>query len=246
MKAILLAAGYATRLYPLTRDFPKPLLPVGGKPILEWLVEDVGEEVEEFIVVTNHRFSAHFAAWARGLDHRIRVLDDGTDSNENRLGAVRDIALAATQTCDYLVMAGDNVLSFSLRPFIAYSRSTGTSCVMTYEENRLSALRRTAVITVDGTGLITSYEEKPEVPKNNLAVPPFYYYRYEDIRHIPEALSQGLNPDAPGSFGVWLSARTPMHAWRMPGVRHDIGNMASYEAVKDSYRGPDSSIRTAQ
>ncbi len=246
MKAILLAAGYATRLYPLTHDFPKPLLPVGGKPILEWLVEDVGDAVEEFIVVTNHRFFTHFSTWAKGLDYNIRVLDDGTDSNETRLGAVRDIALAATQECDYLVMAGDNVLSFSLRPFIAYSRSVGTSCVMTYEENRLSALKRTAVITVDGTGLITSYEEKPEVPRNNLAVPPFYIYRYEDIRRIPEALSQGLNPDAPGSFGVWLSARTPMHAWRMPGVRHDIGNMASYEAVRDSYRGPDSTGRTTK
>ena len=237
MKTILLAAGYATRLYPLTENFPKPLLPVGGKPILDWLIADIEKETEAFIVVTNHKFAACFQDWARGREN-IRIIDDGTESNETRLGAVRDIQLATREDGDYLVMAGDNVLDFSLKPFVAYARSTGTSCVMCHEETSLPKLQKTAVITVNDENEITSYEEKPREPRGSLAVPPFYYYRGEDIRRIPEALEQGCGADAPGSFAAWLSRKTPMHAWRMPGKRHDIGDLASYEAVRESYQGP--------
>ena len=236
MKAIILAAGYATRLYPLTQNFPKPLLPVGGKPILDWLLSDIYSSVEEFIVVTNHKFVGEFEKWSRG---RVRVIDDGTESNETRLGAVKDIQLAVEGIeDDVFVMAGDNVLDFSLQPFISYASSVGTSCVMAHKEERLEALRKTAVIMVDEENRITSYEEKPQEPRGHLAVPPFYYYKHTDIIRIQEALDEGLNPDAPGSFAAWLSRHTPMHAWLMTGSRHDIGDMASYEAVRDSYRGP--------
>ena len=244
MKCVILAAGYATRLYPLTENFPKPLLPVGGKPIIEWLIRDLGDSVDEFIIVTNHKFAERFEEWAEKSSpvpgRRIRVIDDGTSTNETRLGAVKDIDLAVSTSGedDYLVMAGDNVLDFSLRPFIAFAREKGTSCVMCHEEHRLPALQKTAVITVDEKELITSYEEKPQAPRGNLAVPPFYYYRAGDIGRIPEALENGCGYDAPGSFAAWLSRQTPMHAWRMPGARHDIGDMKSYEAVRDSYRGP--------
>ena len=244
MKCIILAAGYATRLYPLTENFPKPLLPVGGKPIINWLVEDINTAVDEFIVVTNHKFASIFNEWVMAnvmtIRKRTRVIDDGTETNETRLGAVRDIQMAVDMVGpdDYLVMAGDNVLDFSLQPFIEYSRSVGTSCVMCHEETRLAALQKTAVITADSSGLITSYEEKPKEPKGTLAVPPFYYYRSADITRIPEALDAGVSSDAPGSFAAWLSKVTPMHAWLMTGSRHDIGDMKSYNAVKDSYRGP--------
>ena len=242
MKCIILAAGYATRLYPLTQNFPKPLLPVGGRPILDWLIEDVSPEADEFAVVTNHKFYACFQEWNErravdGCREKIRIIDDGTESNETRLGAVKDIRLAATDDCDYLVMAGDNVLDFSLRPFIAFGREKGTSCVMCHEENDLARLRRTAVIEFDGDGKIISYEEKPQTPRGHYAVPPFYYYRKADIERIGEALEAGCGYDAPGSFAAWLSKQTPMHAWIMPGHRHDIGDMASYEAVRDSYQG---------
>ncbi len=245
MKSIIFAAGYATRLYPLTENFPKPLLEVGGKPILNWLTEDIRDSVDEIIVVTNHKFAEHFNTWAvsvmKTLGKKIRVIDDGTSTNETRLGAVRDIQLAVETAGpdDYLVMAGDNVLDFSLRPFIEYARACGTSCVMCHEETRLPALQRTAVITTDETGLITSYEEKPREPKGTLAVPPFYFYRSDDVKKIQEALDASVSSDAPGSFAAWLSTVTPMHAWRMTGSRHDIGDMKSYEAVRDSYRGPD-------
>ena len=237
MKCIVLAAGYATRLYPLTENFPKPLLPVGGKPIIEWLIEDIKGFVDEIILVTNHKFAHIFREWSEGQE-KIRVIDDGTSTNETRLGAVKDIQLAAEEKTDYLVMAGDNVLTFSLQPFLTFAVEKKTSCVMCHEEKKTAALQKTAVITTDGEGMITSYEEKPKEPKGTLAVPPFYYYRAKDVARIQEALDAGCGYDAPGSFAAWLSKQTPMHAWRMTGSRYDIGDMKSYEAVKDSYRGP--------
>ncbi len=237
MKAVILAAGYATRLYPLTENFPKPLLPVGEKTILDWLIDDLNSVVSEFVVVTNHKFAGHFAAWAEGRN--IRVIDDGTTANENRLGAVKDMYLATRDISDdVLVMAGDNVLTFSLVPFVEYGRQAGTSCVMCHEEKRPEALRKTAVITVDPNGLITSFEEKPQNPKGLLAVPPFYYYKSQDAARIPEALEAGCAFDAPGSFAAWLSALVPIHAWKMPGSRYDVGDINSYNAVRASYLGP--------
>ena len=237
MKAIILAAGYATRLYPLTENFPKPLLPVGGKPILDWLIEDLSTVVDEFIVVTNHKFSSIFESWAAEKQN-VRVLDDGTESNETRLGAVKDIQLAYWGIeDDIFVMAGDNVLDFSLVPFIRFAQERGTSCVMCHVENDLAHLQRTAVITVGTNQRITSYEEKPQEPKGNLAVPPFYYYRHGDLNRIAEALDNGCGYDAPGSFAAWLSSHTTMKAYRMPGSRYDIGNLESYENVQKTYKG---------
>ena len=240
MKCIILAAGYATRLYPLTENFPKPLLEVGGKPILDWLIADLRPVTEEFLVVTNHKFAGHFAEWAGGHSEKITVIDDGTCTNETRLGAVKDIQLAAKDIRkeDVFVMAGDNVLDFSLLPFIRFAQEKGTSCVMCHEEHDLAHLQRTAVITMDSEGRITSYEEKPREPRGTLAVPPFYYYTAQDVQRIGQALESGCGYDAPGSFAAWLSRQVPMHAWKMTGHRHDIGDMASYEAVKESYRGP--------
>lgn len=232
MKCIIVAAGYATRLYPLTENFPKPLLDVKGKPILDWLIEDIDDQIEEFIVVTNHKFYEHFVKWARGK--KVRVIDDGTSSNETRLGAVRDIRLAAQGVdCDCLVMAGDNLLDFSLKGFVNYALTKNTSCVMCHEEKQLKALQKTAVITMDENDLITSYEEKPKVPKGDHAVPPFYFYKLNDLRRIDEALNEGCGYDAPGSFAAWLSGKVPMHAYRMPGRRYDIGDMESYRRVNE-------------
>lgn len=247
MKCMILAAGYATRLYPLTKNFPKPLLPVGGKSILDRLIDDLTAhtDIREFIVISNHRFADIFTEWAekkekleteQGVNCSITVVDDGTSTNETRLGAVRDIQFAIEKLQiqdDLLVMAGDNVLDFSLSGFVAFAKEKGTSCVMCHEEYELSKQQKTAILTMDENNCITSYEEKPQKPKGHYAVPPFYCYRAEDVKRIPEALADGCGADAPGSFGAWLSRQTPMHAWVMPGKRHDIGDLASYEAVKD-------------
>ena len=242
MKCIILAAGYATRLYPLTESFPKPLLKVGEKAILDWLIDDIHNagNVDEYVVVSNHKFAGLFREWAVGRDKTVTIVDDGTSTNETRLGAVRDIQYAIEGRDirdDVLVLAGDNVLDFSLVPFIRFGQESGCSCVMCYEENDLAKQQRTAIITLDGENAITSYEEKPRTPRSNLAVPPFYFYRAEDVKRIPEALASGCGYDAPGSFAAWLSKQTPMKAWRMSGKRYDIGNLESYRAVQNTYRG---------
>ena len=232
MKCLILAAGYATRLYPLTENFPKPLLKVGEKAILDWLVDDLVDttDIDEFVVISNHKFAQYFEAWKnkkiKMRPYEITVIDDGTSTNETRLGAVKDIQLAVEKlnlTDDLLVMAGDNVLNFSLSEFVDFAKEKGTSCVMCHEENELKKQQKTAIITLDGNNLITSYEEKPREPKGNLAVPPFYCYRACDVRRIQEALDNGCGYDAPGSFAAWLSKQTPMHAFLMPGKRYDIG-----------------------
>ena len=238
MKCLILAAGYATRLYPLTENFPKPLLKV------DWLVDDLVEttDIDEFVVISNHKFATHFEEWKNSKEktrfYEITVIDDGTSTNESRLGAVKDIQLAVEKlklTDDLLVMAGDNVLDFSLSKFVEFAKKKGTSCVMCHEENELKKQQKTAIITVNKNDLITFYEEKPKEPKGNLAVPPFYCYRSVDVKRIQEALDSGCGYDAPGSFAAWLSKQTPMHAYKMPGKRYDIGDINSYEYVKSVF-----------
>ena len=132
-------------------------------------------------------------------------------------------------------MAGDNLLDFSLKGFVEFAKQKKTSCVMCHEENDLKKKQKTAIITIDAENKILTYEEKPKEPKGNLAVPPFYVYRHEDIRRIQEALDEGCGYDAPGSFAAWLSHKTPMHAYIMPGHRYDIGDLKSYEDVKKRF-----------
>lgn len=242
MKCIVLVAGYATRLYPLTENFPKPLLDVGGKPILNWLLEDIDEieDITGIAVVSNHKFISQFNEWReqQHFKNPVTILDDGSVDNEHRLGAVKDIQFAVESLNireDVLVIAGDNILDFSFDGFVNYAMEKGTSCVMCHEENELKKQQRTAIITVDAQGLITSYEEKPEIPKGNLAVPPFYCYETEDIWKISQAVEDGCNIDAPGSFAAWLSKETSVHAWVMPGKRYDIGDMQSYEDAKELF-----------
>lgn len=246
MKCIILAAGYATRLYPLTENFPKPLLDVGGKTILDWLIDDIAENtvISDFVVISNHKFARQFREWAGTRERNITVIDDGTSTNETRLGAVKDIQLAIDTLSgetqgkledDLLIIAGDNVLDFSLAGFVDYAVSCGTSCVMCHEENDKKRQQKTAIITLDQNNVITSYEEKPAEPKGNLAVPPFYFYCSQDVCRVKEALEDGCNADAPGSFAAWLSKKTEMHAYKMPGKRHDIGDLESYEYVKGLY-----------
>ena len=240
MKCLILAAGYATRLRPLTDNFPKPLLPVGGKPILDWLVEDIAAtgKVDGFVVISNHKFASIFEKWSASRPEDIRVVDDGTSTNETRLGAVRDIQFAIEALDledDFLVIAGDNLLDFSLSEFLEYASSKGTSCVMRYYEPLDEKLRKCGVLQVDPDGLIIGMEEKPSEPKSHWACPPFYFYRREDAMRIPEAIASGCGVDAPGSLVAWLSSKAPVHAMEMPGKRFDIGDLKSYEAVKEIF-----------
>lgn len=237
MKCLVLAAGYATRLYPLTENFPKPLLDVGGKPILDWLIDDIEQShsIDEYIVISNHKFAPIFEHWATKRPQAITVLDDGTTSNETRLGAVRDIQFAIDEKQlddDLLVIAGDNLLSFSLVDFICYARQKNTTCVMRYYEESVQRLHKCGVAEVNADDLILSMEEKPANPKSHWCIPPFYYYTRSDARLVKVGIEMGCGVDAPGSFISWLCSQTPVHAFEMPGRRYDIGNLDSYNAVK--------------
>ena len=242
MKCLILAAGYATRLYPLTENFPKPLLKVGDKTILDWLLADIDRsgKVDGYIVVSNHKFAPHFAAWAVKHPLPITVLDDGTETNETRLGAVRDIAFALKETGltdDILIIAGDNLLDFSLTTFLTYADEKRTSVSMRYWEADEKRLRRSGVSEIDEHDRLIGLEEKPENPRSHWCTPPFYLYHASDIARVEEAIGDGCGVDAPGSLLSWMAKHTVIHSMEMPGKRYDIGTMESYEAVKRVYRG---------
>ena len=242
MKCLILAAGYATRLYPLTENFPKPLLKVGEKTILDWLVDDIDTAglVDEYVVISNHKYAPHFDEWAQGKAQKITVVDDGTESNETRLGAVKDVQFAIEKLGlddEMLVIAGDNVLDFSLTKFVQYAKNKGTSCVMRYFEKNEARLHKCGVAQVDKNDLVISMEEKPAEPKSNWATPPFYFYTKNDARLVKVGIEQGCGTDAPGSYIAWLCTQSPVHSMEMPGSRYDIGNLESYRQVQETYQG---------
>ncbi len=242
MKCLILAAGYATRLYPLTQNFPKPLLKVGDKTILDWLIDDIdtADVTDEYVVISNHKYACHFNEWAKTKNCKVTVVDDMTDSNETRLGAVRDIQFAIDTLSlndDMLVIAGDNVLDFSLTKFIEYAVNKKTSCVMRYFEPEHSKLLKCGVVTVDENDRILDMTEKSATPATNWCCPPFYYYTKSDAKLVSKGIESGCGTDAPGSYIAWLCKQTTVHAMEMPGKRYDIGNLESYEKVKAEYKG---------
>ena len=177
MKCVILAAGYATRLYPLTENFPKPLLDIKGKGILEWLIGDIEqiEEMDEVIVVSNHKFIEHFTKWVGKLKTRLKitVLDDGSICNEDRLGAVKDIAYAienANIQDDMMVLAGDTLLDLSMEGFYEFYNQKKSTCIMRYFEESVEKLRRTGVALIDENDKVLEMAEKPQEPKSNWAV----------------------------------------------------------------------------
>ena len=242
MKCLILAAGYATRLYPLTENFPKPLLEVQNKTILDWLIDDIDTlgAIDEYVVISNHKFAHHFESWARGKAQKITVVDDGTSSNETRLGAVKDIQFAIDKLGlddEMLVIAGDNLLDFSLTNFISYAQSKKTSCIMRYYEPNEQKLLKCGVVTIDENDRILEMTEKSPTPATHWCCPPFYFYTREDAKLVQKGIEAGCGVDAPGSYIAWLCKQTDVHAMEMPGKRYDIGNLESYEKVKSEYIG---------
>lgn len=248
MKTIVIAAGYATRLYPLTENFPKPLLKIGDRTILDRLLDDIDgiEDIDEHIVVTNHKFAHHFDEWAAERDGKpIRIIDDGTETNDTRLGAVRDLLLALTGhpdgqspaliNDDILVIAADNILEFSFQGFVDYFKQKQTSVIMCHHEPELRRLQRTGVIAVDDQMRVLEMQEKPEHPVSHWAVPPFYIYKHTDLPLILDCLSHGCGFDAPGNLAHYLVGCTTLHAWPMPAGRFDIGSLDSLEEARAKF-----------
>ena len=253
MKNIVIAAGYATRLGELTKNFPKPLLKIGEKSILDRMLEDIDqiEEIDEHIIITNHKFAPIFEKW-KDEEGRwkkpISIVDDGTETNETRLGAVCDLLLAINggnqivngQSVnrqplddDLLVVAADNLLFFSFQEFVDFAKEKGTSCIMCHEQPSVEKLQRTGVVELDENMRVLGMEEKPQVPKSHWAVPPFYIYLKKDLDLVRHAVENGCGKDAPGNLAHYMVEHTTMHAWPMSAGRFDIGSIDTYyEAVK--------------
>lgn len=251
MKNIVIAAGYATRLGELTKNFPKPLLKIGNSTILGRMLDDIDTipEIDEHIIITNHKFAPIFDEWVeqRFLDSArndkkgkpITVVDDGTETNETRLGAVCDLLFAMAKLeldDDLLVVAADNILEFSFKEFVDFAYQKGTSCIMCHEQPSIEKLQRTGVIVVDDQWKVLEMAEKPEVPKTHWAVPPFYIYLKKDLSLVRHSVENGCGKDAPGNLAHYMVEHTTMHAWKMSAGRFDIGSLDTYYQAVEKYK----------
>lgn len=240
MKNIVIAAGYATRLGELTKNFPKPLLKIGESTILGRMLDDIDRipEIDEHVIVTNHKFAPVFEQWRRGLSYEkpVTIIDDGTETNDTRLGAVCDLLLAVDRLSvddDLLVVAADNLLFFSFQEFVDFAKEKGTSCIMCHRQDDIEKLRRTGVVELDADRRVLGMEEKPQQPKSHWAVPPFYIYKKEDLPLVRHSVENGCGKDAPGNLAHYMVEHTVMHAWEMTAGRFDIGSLDTYyEAIE--------------
>ena len=242
MKNVVIAAGYATRLGELTKNFPKPLLKIGENTILGRMLDDIDRipEIDEHIIITNHRFAPIFEQWVseQHYDKPITIVDDGTETNESRLGAVCDLLLAMDQQhidSDLLVVAADNLLFFSFQEFVDFAKEKQTSCIMCHEQPSIEKLQRTGVIVVDEQMRVLNMEEKPQQPKSHWAVPPFYIYLKKDLDLVRHSVENGCGKDAPGNLAHYMVEHTVMHAWPMSAGRFDIGSLDTYYEAIEKY-----------
>jgi glucose-1-phosphate thymidylyltransferase len=232
MKALVLAAGYATRLYPLTLDRPKALLEVGGKPMLDHVLERLqAMDVDETIVVTNARFAPQFEAWATTKD-RVTVVNDGTTSNDDRLGAIGDMGFVIDRQGiddDLVVVAGDNLFAEDVSGFGRYGREVDAPVLAVHDVGDLSRMHEYNQIEIDSENRIVFFEEKPAEARTTLAGVALYFYPRRALTLIRQYLAEGNNPDQPGRLIQWLYPRTAVYTWRLPGEWYDIGSAETLE-----------------
>ena len=251
MKGIILAAGYATRLYPLTLHTPKPLLPIGGEPIINYIADELStiDPINEIYVVTNHKFAPDFRKWQKGFrcGKKISILDDGTMDEATRLGAIGDIEFVIREKKiddELLIIAGDNFFTYSLKDYYDFYREKGRDCVCSKEINDTNKLRQMGIAILDKRGRVMELEEKPQNPKSNTAIFASYIYRRDTTPLFAEYLAEGNKPDAPGYFLEWLCRRKEVYAYVFQGECYDIGTPESYREVCERYaHGLDRSIR---
>lgn len=242
MKNIVIAAGYATRLGELTKNFPKPLLKIGENTILGRMLDDIDKipEIDEHIIITNHKFAGIFEEWASKQSYMkpVTIVDDGTETNDTRLGAVCDLLFAMDKLKiddDMLVVAADNILFFSFQEFVDFAKAKGTSCIMCHEQPSIEKLQRTGVIVLDDNDKVLNMEEKPQEPKSHWAVPPFYIYKKEDLDKVRHSVENGCGKDAPGNLAHYMVEQVEMHAWKMTAGRFDIGSLDTYKEACEKF-----------
>ena len=245
MKGIILAAGYATRLYPLTKDRPKALLPVAGRPILDYIADEMDtiEALDQIIIISNHLFAGQFQAWAddrnaRKQGHPVVVLDDNSTDDNNKLGAIGDIQFVVDQLeidDELLVIAGDNLFTYRLRDAWQAYAANGQDMILAKKMPPEEDLRRYAIATVNTDGIVTDLVEKPAHPKSDLAVFATYFYQHSTVPMIRDYLKEGNSPDAPGNFPAWLYTRKPVRVYLFDGICIDIGTPESYADVMTTF-----------
>lgn len=239
MKVIILAAGYATRLYPLTLTQPKPLLPVAGKPMVEYVLDNLAPigGIDRVIVVTNAKFAGHFQKWADNYratksKFEFTVVNDGSTDDTNKLGAIGDINYVIDKEKvddDIIIVAGDNLFSDKLGDFGKFIREKNAPVLAVYDVGNLEEIKKYNSISIDPQGKITFFEEKPKEPKSTLTGIALYYYPRSTIKLIKQYIAEGNNPDQPGRLVQWLYTRTPVYTWRVPGLWYDIGSKETLE-----------------
>jgi len=251
MNALILAAGYATRLYPLTLNKAKPLLEVGGKPIIEWLLDNLADVpgLGTVYIVTNAKFASDFQNWANAYQARfgyvkgqsgsdIKIINDGSKSDDDKLGAIGDINLVLMRENltddDLLVIAGDNLFQQPLSDFVNAAKHSAAT-VAVHDVGNLEAMKKYGTVTVDKSGVITNFEEKPEKPKSTLAAVALYYYSRDVLPLFTTYLAAGNNPDQPGLFLQWLYTRKPVNTFEIKGRWLDIGSKEMLEQADEVF-----------
>jgi glucose-1-phosphate thymidylyltransferase len=239
MKVIILAAGYATRLYPLTLTQPKPLLPVAGQPMIDYVLDNLAPigAIDRIYVVTNAKFAGHFQQWS--TDYRatkaklnFTIVNDRSTDDTNKLGAIGDIHFVLTSqnvTDDIIVVAGDNLFSEKLSDFGRFCREKNAPVLAVYDVGNLEEIKKYNAINLDGDGRITFFEEKPKNPTSTLTGIALYFYPKATLPLIKQYIAEGNNPDQPGRLVQWLYQRLPVYTWKVPGLWYDIGSKESLE-----------------
>lgn len=246
MNVLILAAGYATRLYPLTLNKAKPLLDVAGKPMIEWVLDNLAPipGIERVYVVTNNKFASDFQAWADGYVKRqpklsFKIVNDGSTNDTDKLGAIGDIHFVVNRenlaNSDLLVVAGDNLFSESVGAFASHARNFPATLAV-YDVGDLEAVKKYNSITTDGSARITHFEEKPANPTSTVTGIALYYYRKDVVPLINTYIAEGNNPDQPGRFVQWLYPRTEVSTWNVPGIWFDIGSKETLEEANTIFR----------
>ena len=240
MEAIILAAGYATRMYPLTKNTPKALLPLGGKPVIDYIIEQLNNvsEVKKIFVVSNRKFFSQFSMWAKNTRSSapIEVLDNGTTSNENRRGAIGDVAFAIERKAinsELAVIAGDNFFTYDLREQLAVFRKTGCDTLAGKEFHDAEKIKSFAVAILNADGKVLHLEEKPQKPKSNMAIYATYFFRKETCAMFSQYLREGNGADNIGAFPQWLYTRRDVFAYKMNGNCYDIGTVEMYNEMNE-------------
>ncbi len=240
MNVLILAAGYATRLYPLTLTKAKPLLEVAGKPMMEWVIDNLApiREIEAVYVVTNHKFAGDFERWAEGYrsgkaQMRVEVIDDGSTGDADKLGAIGDLDLvirrARLDESDLIVVAGDNLFSESLTEFGVACTAAGGPVLGVYDVGSLEQAQKYGVVDIGEDGTLRGFEEKPAEPKSSKIGIALYFYPKTVVRMVAQYLAEGNNPDQPGRFVQWLYPRVAVRTWEVPGVWFDVGSKETLE-----------------